>query len=45
MLFGTVFGVLIVPGLYFVFGTLAEGKSLIRDEDDLPVTEELAQHV
>jgi len=45
MLFGTVFGVLIVPGLYFVFGTLAEGRSLIRDEEDTSVTEEVAHHV
>ncbi|MET0343400.1 MAG: efflux RND transporter permease subunit [Polyangiales bacterium] len=40
MLFGTVFGVLIVPGLYYVFGTLAEGRSLIRDEEDRSMTEE-----
>src|SRR5205085_1397008 len=37
MLFGTVFGVIVVPGLYFVFGTLAGKKSLIRDEDDEPL--------
>lgn len=40
MLFGTVFGVLIVPGLYYIFGTLAQGKELIRDEDEQPLTEE-----
>ena len=34
MLFGTVFGVIIVPGLYYIFGSLAEGRSLIRDEED-----------
>ena len=45
MLFGTVFGVLLVPGLYFVFGTLSEGKSLIRDEEDEPLTEDVAHHV
>jgi len=45
MAFGTIFGVLVVPGLYFIFGTLAEGKSLIRDEEDRPVTEELVKHV
>jgi HAE1 family hydrophobic/amphiphilic exporter-1 len=39
MLFGTVFGVLIVPGLYYIFGTLAEGKTLIKEEDDRPLTE------
>lgn len=40
MLFGTVFGVLIVPGLYYIFGSIAEGKSLIKEEDDKPLTEE-----
>ncbi|MFO0737593.1 MAG: efflux RND transporter permease subunit [Labilithrix sp.] len=43
MLFGTIFGVIIVPGLYFVFGTLSEGRSLIRDENDKPLSE--ASHV
>lgn len=41
MLFGTVFGVIIVPGLYYIFGTIAHGKKLIRDEDETPLTEEL----
>ncbi len=41
MLFGTVFGVVLVPGLYFVFGTLAEGRSLIRAEEDEPLTEDM----
>lgn len=45
MLFGTLFGVIIVPGLYFVFGSLAEGKSLIRAEEDRSVSEEVASHV
>lgn len=39
MLFGTLFGVIIVPGLYFFFGKLAEGRALIRDEDETPLTE------
>jgi hydrophobic/amphiphilic exporter-1 (mainly G- bacteria), HAE1 family len=42
MLFGALFGVLIVPGLYFVFGTLADGRTLIRDEHDEPLSEEFA---
>jgi HAE1 family hydrophobic/amphiphilic exporter-1 len=37
-----VFGVIIVPGLYFIFGTLAEGRSLIDDEEERSVTEEVA---
>ena len=34
MLFGTIFGVLIVPGLYYIFGSMAEGRKLIKDEED-----------
>jgi HAE1 family hydrophobic/amphiphilic exporter-1 len=34
MLFGTIFGVIIVPGLYYIFGSLASGRKLIRDEED-----------
>jgi HAE1 family hydrophobic/amphiphilic exporter-1 len=45
MLFGTVFGVVVVPGLYFLFGTLAAGKHLIREEDEEPLAEEVARHV
>lgn len=41
MLLGTVFGVIIVPGLYYIFGRLAEGRALIKDEDDVPLTEEI----
>ncbi|HEX2571855.1 MAG TPA: efflux RND transporter permease subunit [Polyangia bacterium] len=45
MLFGTVFGVIVVPGLYYVFGKIAEGKQLIRDEHERPLTEKrVAQH-
>ena len=44
MLFGTVFGVIIVPGLYYIFGSLADGKQLIRDEHDRPLTEEEDPH-
>ncbi|WP_291720875.1 efflux RND transporter permease subunit [Bernardetia sp.] len=40
MLFGTIFGVIIVPGLYYIFGSIAEGKHLIKDEDETPLTEE-----
>ncbi|UOR04094.1 efflux RND transporter permease subunit [Hymenobacter aerilatus] len=39
MLFGTVFGVVIVPGLYYVFGKLAEGRKLIQDENEYPISE------
>ena len=43
MLFGTLFGVIIVPGLYFVFGTLQEGRYLIRDEDQNPLSEDFVE--
>ncbi len=40
MLLGTLFGVIIVPGLYYIFANLAEGRQLIRDEDEVPLTED-----
>lgn len=43
MLFGTIFGVLIVPGLYFIFAKLSEGKHLIRDEHETPLSEEFVE--
>jgi hydrophobic/amphiphilic exporter-1 (mainly G- bacteria), HAE1 family len=39
MLFGTIFGVIIVPGLYYIFGKMAEGRKLIKDEEDNSLTE------
>ncbi|MFT6215946.1 MAG: HAE1 family hydrophobic/amphiphilic exporter-1 [Roseivirga sp.] len=44
MLFGTIFGVIIIPGLYYVFAKLAEGRQLIKNEEDRPLTEERSQH-
>jgi len=43
MLFGTLFGVIIVPGLYYIFGTLADGRKLIKGEDERPLSEEARQ--
>ncbi|MET3878716.1 efflux RND transporter permease subunit [Chitinophaga sp. OAE865] len=45
MLFGTVFGVLIIPGLYYIFGKLAEGHALVKDEEENPLTEEIDHNV
>ncbi|BEV09362.1 efflux RND transporter permease subunit [Methylophilus sp. VKM B-3414] len=39
MLFGTLFGVVVIPGLYYIFASLADGKTLIRKEDQNPLTE------
>lgn len=43
MLFGTIFGVIIVPGLYFIFGSLASGRKMIKGEDDNPLSEDFAE--
>jgi hydrophobic/amphiphilic exporter-1 (mainly G- bacteria), HAE1 family len=43
MIFGTIFGVIIVPGLYFIFGSLAKGKVLIRNEEIAPLTEHISE--
>lgn len=40
MVFGTVFGVIIVPGLYYIFGSLSEGRDLIKNEDDNSLSQE-----
>ncbi|MCH4553237.1 efflux RND transporter permease subunit [Aestuariibaculum lutulentum] len=40
MLLGTLFGVIVIPGLYYIFGTLADGKTLIKDESTEPISEE-----
>ncbi|MCX7997604.1 MAG: efflux RND transporter permease subunit [Leptospiraceae bacterium] len=39
MLLGTIFGVIIVPGLYFIFGTIAQGKVLFDKQEELPLSE------
>jgi HAE1 family hydrophobic/amphiphilic exporter-1 len=45
MLFGTIFGVIIIPGLYFIFATIAE-KNIPKDmQEELPYTEELSNQV
>jgi HAE1 family hydrophobic/amphiphilic exporter-1 len=44
MLIGTLIGVLVIPGLYYVFATLIKGRKLIRDERDEPISEELVRH-
>ncbi|HMU98884.1 MAG TPA: efflux RND transporter permease subunit [Chitinophagales bacterium] len=41
MLFGTLFGVLIIPGLYYVFAMLSDGKKLIDDEEQHSLSEDL----
>ncbi|MCB9227398.1 MAG: efflux RND transporter permease subunit [Chitinophagales bacterium] len=40
MLLGTVFGVIIIPGLYYIFASISDGKKLIKDEDLKPLSED-----
>ena len=44
MLLGTLFGVLLIPGLYYVFGKVSERRPMIADEDENPLTEEIDHH-
>ena len=44
MLLGTIFGVIIVPGLYYIFASIADGRKLIRDEEDNPLTEDFVHN-
>jgi HAE1 family hydrophobic/amphiphilic exporter-1 len=44
MLVGTLIGVLIIPGLYYVFANLIKGRTLIKDERDEPISEEMVRH-
>ncbi|MCE9531633.1 MAG: efflux RND transporter permease subunit [Planctomycetes bacterium] len=39
MLVGTVIGVLMIPGLYYLFGRIADGRKLLKDESDEPLSE------
>ena len=41
MLFGTFFGVVIIPGLYYFFGKISEKHLLIENEEENPLTEEI----
>lgn len=44
MLFGTLFGVIIVPGLYYIFASIADGRKMIKDEELGPLTEDFVDH-
>ncbi|MDM8177624.1 MULTISPECIES: efflux RND transporter permease subunit [Olivibacter] len=45
MVFGTVFGVIIVPGLYYIFGSLASGRKLIKGEDENSLSDEFVHQI
>ena len=39
MLLGTVLGVFVIPGLYYFFAKLADGRKLLKDESHRPLSE------
>ncbi len=41
MLLGTLIGVLVIPGLYYIFAKMIDGRKLIRDEADTPISEDV----
>jgi HAE1 family hydrophobic/amphiphilic exporter-1 len=45
MLLGTIIGVLVIPGLYYLFSMLSGDKKLLQDETDQPLTEVLESKV
>ena len=45
MLFGTIFGVVVIPGLYYIFGSIAAKHKLIKIEEEHPLTEEVEDNV
>jgi HAE1 family hydrophobic/amphiphilic exporter-1 len=45
MLIGTIFGVLLIPGLYYIFGKISEKTQFIKNEEENPLTEEIDHNV
>lgn len=41
MLLGTIIGVLLIPGLYFIFGTMASKIKMIKKQEQNPLSEEI----
>ena len=41
MLIGTLAGVIIIPGLYYFFANISDGRDLIKNEHHEPISEEL----
>ena len=44
MLLGTIFGVLLIPGLYYIFAHMSERHIIVEDENENPLTEEIDHH-
>jgi HAE1 family hydrophobic/amphiphilic exporter-1 len=45
MLLGTICGVLVIPGLYYIFGRISEKTKLVKNEEENPLTEEIDDNV
>lgn len=43
MIVGTLIGVLVIPGLYYVFANMIKGRKLLKDERDEPISEEFVR--
>ena len=43
MLIGTIFGVLLIPGLYYLLAKLVEGRDLLQGETHTPVSESFVE--
>ncbi|WP_293873701.1 efflux RND transporter permease subunit [Flavobacterium sp.] len=41
MLLGTIIGVLLIPGLYFIFGTIAAKIKMVKKQDQNPLSEKI----
>ncbi|HMP18601.1 MAG TPA: efflux RND transporter permease subunit, partial [Gemmatales bacterium] len=41
MITGTLIGVLVIPGLYYVFATMVDGKDLLKDEVHTSITDSI----
>jgi len=39
MITGTIIGIVIIPGLYFIFASLVDGKKLLQDESHMSLTD------
>jgi HAE1 family hydrophobic/amphiphilic exporter-1 len=44
MLVGTIFGVIVIPGLYYIFAKLADGRKMIQAEDESPLSEDMIHY-
>ncbi len=45
MLFGTILGVILIPGIYYIFGKWAEGRQLIKKEEETALSEAFVHSV